>query len=292
MKQTSIFLTGATGSVGSQLVQKLTSLNIPFKALVRTASQAEHLGKIPHAEMVVGDLANPESFEHALQGIEKTFLLTNSSEQAESLQTGFVEAAHRAGVGHIVKLSQFAANESSPVRFLRYHAKVENRIRELGFRYTFLRPNLYMQGLLAFKEQIRDNAHFFAAIGNARVSAVDVRDIAAMAAVALTEAGHENKTYDITGPEPLTHYQMAETLSKTLGKPVNFISVSPSEMEEALRAAGFPEWQVGGLIEDYAHYARGEAATVSDAIARTTHQSAITFEQFVQDHKFLFQPRP
>lgn len=288
MKQTSIFLTGATGAVGSQLVQQLTSLNIGFKALVRTPARAEQLSKLPHVEAIVGDLADPATFEYALHGIEKAFLLTNSSEQGESLQMGFAEAAHRAGVPHIVKLSQFAASESSPVRFLRYHARVENRIKELGFGYTFLRPNLYMQGLLAFKDQIKHRGQFFAAIGKARVSLVDVRDIAAIAAAALTEAGHENKTYDITGPDALSHYQLAEILSDALGKPVSFIDVSPDQMEKALAGAGFPEWQTGGLIEDYAHYAREEASAVSDAITRVTHKSPIDFEQFVKDHRFLF----
>lgn len=288
MKQTRIFLTGATGAIGSQLVQQLTSLNIGFKALVRTPAQAEQLNKLPHAEAIVGDLADPATFEYALHGVEKAFLLTNSSEQAESLQMGFVEAARRAGVQHIIKLSQFAANESSPVRFLRYHARVENRIKELGFRYTFLRPNLYMQGLLAFKEQIKHHGQFFAAIGKARVSLVDVRDIAAIAAAALTEAGHENKTYDITGPDALSHYELAEILSEVLGKPVNFIDVSPEQMEKALGGAGFPEWQIGGLIEDYAHYAREEASAVSDATTRVTGTSPIDFEQFIKDHCFLF----
>ncbi|MGG7665610.1 SDR family oxidoreductase [Dyadobacter sp. BHUBP1] len=287
MKQTSIFLTGATGAVGSQLVQQLTSLNIGFKALVRTPAQAEQLSKLPHVEAILGDLANPATFEYALHGVEKAFLLTNSSEQGESLQMGFAEAAHRAGVPHIVKLSQFVASESSPVRFLRYHARVENRIKELGFRYTFLRPNLYMQGLLAFKDQIKHRGQFFAAIGKARVSLVDVRDIAAIAAAALTEAGHENKTYDITGPDALSHYHLAEILSNVLGKPVNFIDVSPEQMEKALGGAGFPEWQIGGLIEDYAHYAREEASAVSDAITRVTRKNPINFTQFVQDHRFL-----
>lgn len=287
MKQTRIFLTGATGAVGSQLVQQLTSLNIGFKALVRTPAQAEQLSKLPNAEAIVGDLADPVTFEYALHGIEKAFLLTNSSEQAESLQIGFAEAAHRAGVPHIVKLSQFAAHESSPVRFLRYHARVENRIRELGFRYTFLRPNLYMQGLLAFKEQIKYRGQFFAAVGNARVSLVDVRDIAAIATAALTEPGHEDQIYDITGPEALSHYELAEILANVLDKPVSFIDVSPAEMEQALLGAGFPEWQAGGLIEDYAHYARGEAAAVSDAVARITRKNPVSFAQFAQDHRFL-----
>jgi len=284
MKQANIFLTGATGSVGTELIRKLEPLNVQVKALVRSDSQAAALRGIPYVEVIAGDLADPASFQHALEGIETAFLLTNSSEQAESLQINFVEAAHRAGVRHIVKLSQFAASESSPVRFLRYHARVENRIKELGFTYTFLRPNLYMQGLLSFKDYIRDNGHFFAAIGEAKVSAIDVRDIAAVAAACLTQSAHENKIYDLTGPEPLSHHEMAGIFSRVLDKPVQFIDVTPGQMHAGLHAAGFPQWQADGLIEDYAHYARQEAAAVCKTVETVTGKGAIPFEQFTRDY--------
>jgi uncharacterized protein YbjT (DUF2867 family) len=120
------------------------------------------------------------------------------------LRRSSYELAVVAGVRHVVKLSQFAADEASPVRFLRYHAAVERGIRELGIGFTFLRPNLYFPGLLAFQPMIAKDGHFVAPIGDARVSAVDVRDIAAIAAVALTEEGHEGKTYTITGPAAVT----------------------------------------------------------------------------------------
>jgi uncharacterized protein YbjT (DUF2867 family) len=287
MKQAKILLTGATGTVGTQLAIKLNALQIPFRALVRN-KENELLKSLPYAAMITGDLGNERSVGMALQGIEKVFLLTNSSEQAEQLQLNFVNAAHKAGAEYIVKLSQLAAKEQSPVRFLHYHAKVENRIKEMGLTYTFLRPNLYMQGFLALKDYIKNDGKFYAAVGDAGVSLVDVRDIAAVAASTLTEAGHENKTYNITGNESLTHYQLADIFSTVLGKKVTFIDVSPKQMEAALQAAGFPEWQLGGLIEDYAHYARGEAAQVYNSVKEVTGIPAISFEQFVSDHKALF----
>jgi uncharacterized protein YbjT (DUF2867 family) len=151
MTQTKILLTGATGNVGTQLAKKLSALNVPFRALVRSNDNCDFLKSVPQAEIVISDLVDENSLSNALQNIEKAFLLTNSSEQAKQLQLNFVNAAHKAGVKHIVKLSQFAADVNSPVRFLRYHAKVENRIKELEMTYTFLRPNLYMQGLLSCK---------------------------------------------------------------------------------------------------------------------------------------------
>jgi uncharacterized protein YbjT (DUF2867 family) len=119
-------------------------------------------------------------------GVDRAFLLTNSSEQAEDQQSAFVAVAQSAGVKHIVKLSQWAADKDSPVRFLRYHAAVERIIKESGLAFTFLRPNLFMQGLLAFRETIVGQGKFFAAAGDTKISAVDVRDIAAVATAALT----------------------------------------------------------------------------------------------------------
>ena len=288
MTQPTILLTGATGTVGTQLAIKLNDLHIPFRALVRNKGNNGLLKDLPMAQIVTSDLANAENLGPVFQGIEKAFLLTDSSAQAEQLQLNFVNTAYSAGVKQIVKLSQLAAEEQSPVRFLRYHAKVENRIKELGITYTFLRPNLYMQGFIALKDHIKNDGKFYAAVGNAGISIVDVRDIASVAAIALTETGHENKTYTITGEETLTHYQLAEILSTVLDRKITFIDVSPEQMKGALQAAGFPQWQLDGLIEDYAHYAREEAAAIYTTVKTVTGKPAINFSQFVTDHKKFF----
>ena len=288
MKHTKLLITGATGSVGTQLIKKLVNMDIPFRVLVRNKEQADLLAHLPNVEIVIGDISDNDRLTKALQGIEKTFLLTNSSENAEQLQLNFVNAAHEAGVKHMVKLSQLAADEASPVRFLRYHAVVETQIKELGMAYTFLRANLFMQGFMAMGHYIKHERKFYGSLGNASVSAVDIRDIAEVAAKCLTSQGHANKIYNITGPRALTHFQMAEIFSRVLGTEITYVDLSPEQMHGALTIAGFPEWQVGGLIEDYAHYARGEAAGVFDTVNDLTGHAAIGFEQFVNDHKNFF----
>lgn len=289
MKHTKLLITGATGSVGTQLVKKLVNMDASFRVLVRNKEQGDLMSHLPNVEIVIGDLSDKDSLTKVLQGIEKTFLLTNSSEDAEKLQLNFVNAAHKAGVRLIVKLSQLAAEEDSPVRFLRYHAVVENRIRELGFAYTFLRANLFMQGFMALSHYIKHERKFYGSLGNAAVSAVDIRDIAEVAAKILTGSGHTDKIYNITGGEAITHYQMAEIFSRVLGTEITYVDLSPEQMHGALTIAGFPEWQIGGLIEDYAHYARGEAAGVSDTVSDLTGHAPISFEQFVNDHKNFFR---
>ncbi len=145
-----------------------------------------------------------------------------------------------------------------------------------------------MQGFLGFRRLIAERSQLFAPIRDARVSTVDIRDIAAVAATALTRKGHENKIYDLTGPGALTHQEMAGQLSIATGRPIRFIPVSPEQMLPGLLAAGFPQWQAEGLIEDYAHYARGEAETVSTAITDLTGQPARDFASFARDYSLAF----
>jgi uncharacterized protein YbjT (DUF2867 family) len=189
-----ILVTGATGNTGSTLLQELERRGAAVRAMVRSSNDAVRLPKTS-ATVVVGNLDDARSLEAALDGVTRAYLVTPSSPDAEAQQVRFAELAAAAGVGRLVKLSQFTADVASPVRFLRYHAAVERRIQGLGIGFTFLRPNLYFQGLLAFQPLIAAEGHFVAPIGDARVSAVDVRDIAAVAASALTEEGHEGKTY-------------------------------------------------------------------------------------------------
>jgi uncharacterized protein YbjT (DUF2867 family) len=111
-----------------------------------------------------------------------------------------------------------------------------------------------MHGLVGFRASIVAEGRFFAAAGDATISAADVHDIAAVAAAALTEDGRGSRASKITGPEALTHADMAERLSDALGRRTEFVDVPPEAMREALIGAGFPAWQAGGLIEDYAHY--------------------------------------
>jgi uncharacterized protein YbjT (DUF2867 family) len=289
MTQANMLITGATGNIGTTLAKQLSAQGIPFRAMVRAEDQnTATLRALPGAEIVTGDFTDTNSIARALQGMEKAFLLTNSSEHTEKLQSDFVEVARNTGVQHIVKLSQLHAATQSPVRFLRYHAAVEEKIRLSGMDYTFLRPNLFMQGLLGFRDPIVQQGKFFATAGDAPISLVDIRDIAAVAAAALTTPGHTGKIYDITGPESLTHAELAAQLSAALGRTITYINVLPEQLLQALLQVGFPEWQAEGLIEDYAHYARGEAAAISPVVQQVTGLAPRGFREFANDYTPLF----
>jgi uncharacterized protein YbjT (DUF2867 family) len=279
-----ILVTGVSGSNGSELIQRLSAADVPVRAMVR----GRRTRALPGVEFVEADFDQPASLGRALEGVDRAFLVTNSSERVEEQQLGFVEAARKAGVKHLVYLSQLHASRNSPVRFLRYHAAVENAIAISGMEFTYLRPNLFMQGLLAFRAMIVAEGRFLAPMGEARVSLVDVRDIAAVAAAALTEKGHEGKTYDLTGPRALTHTEMADQLAETLGTPIAFADAPEAAMREMLRSWRMPEWQADGLIEDYGRYRRGEAADVSNAVREITGTAPRSFRDFARDYRRAF----
>ncbi len=283
-----ILVTGATGKNGVEILQRLSGRGEPIRAMVRKQRGIVNFTPNCALEFVEADFDDTASLRKALDGVQRAFLVTNSSEQVEERQLRFIALARESGVKHIVYLSQLHASSASPLRFLRYHAAVEEALRKSGMSYTNLRPNLYMQGLLMIGKSIATEGRFFAPAGDARVSVVDVRDIAAVAVAALTQTRHEGKTYDLTGPEALTHAGMAEQLSQALNRPITFVDLPEKAFRDALRGFHMPDWQADGLIEDYAHYRRGEAAGITSAVKEVTGEAPRSFREFARDHQAAF----
>jgi uncharacterized protein YbjT (DUF2867 family) len=282
-----ILVTGATGTVGSEVVKRLSAHGIKARAVTRDPRKAE-ANSLPHVEFVQGDFDDAESMRPACSGVDRAFLLTNSTERAEEQQIAFVRVAQQSGLRHIVKLSQLHADPSSPQRFLRYHSVVEAAIQAAGLTFTFLRPNLYMQGLLNFQQSIQQKSAFFAPAADARISAVDVRDLADVAVASLTKTEHDNKIYSLTGPDALTFAEMAQKLSRAVGRTITFVDVPPESMRAALAGLGFPPWQADGLIEEFAMYRRGEAANVEPGVGEALGRPARSFDEFARDYAPVF----
>jgi uncharacterized protein YbjT (DUF2867 family) len=282
-----ILVTGATGSNGKEIVKRLTTRNVQVRPMVRNRDRTSAIA-VPNVEVVEGDFDRPATLLDSLAGVERAFLLTSSSERAQAQQIAFIDAARQSSVAHIVKLSQFGADANSTGRFQRYHAAVEAVLMASGIAYTFLRPNLFMQGLLNLRSTIATQSAFYVAAGDAKVSAVDVRDVAEVAVAALMEAGHEGKIYELTGPQALTHAEMAEHLSAALGHHIAFVDIPPDAMRDALIGVGFPVWQVEGLIEEYALYRGGEAATVTSSVRDAIGKDPRSFEEFAHYYATMF----
>lgn len=284
----SLLITGATGMIGGLLVDALVERGAPVTVMLRPSSDPARFTARSGVEVVRGDFDDPASLSQALAGVDRAFLVTNSTERTEAQQTAFAEAARAAGVRHLVKLSQLHAAADSPVRFLRYHAVVESAIQRAGLPYTFLRPNLVLQAYLPYARSVAAGV-LQAPIGDARVSAVDGRDIAAVAATALTEDGHEGHTYDVTGPAAVTHAEMAAAFGQAAGHEVRFQEVGSADFVATVEQFGMPAWQAEGLAEDYAHYGRGEADTLSPDVQRVTGRPPRSVRDFAEDHAAAFR---
>ncbi|WP_132991876.1 NmrA family NAD(P)-binding protein [Gordonia zhaorongruii] len=281
--QPDILVVGATGTTGRAVGDSLTAAGTRFRAMSRTPQRVTS----PLATPVRGDLDDAASVRDALVGVRAAYLVTPSSEAAERQQTLFIDQAMHAGVEHLVLLSQLGADAGSPVRFLRYHGVVEDHASRAGIGLTALRPNLFMQGLLAVAGTVRHTGTLPAPIGSAPVSIIDARDIGDVAARAVV-AAHPMGVQTLTGPEALTHAELADRLGTATGQTISFDDVDPRRFEELLTGV-LPSWQVAGVLEDYAHYARGEAAEVSPAVPDLLGRPARQFSAFANEHADSFR---
>jgi uncharacterized protein YbjT (DUF2867 family) len=274
-----ILVIGATGTVGSEVVRQLVATGERPRALVRDPATArQRLGD--QVEHVVGDLDRPETIAAALAGVDRVFLLTTQSSRQSEWERAVIGAAARAGVGQLVKLSVFRANEQSPLQVARQHGQAERVLAQSGLAATILRPVFFMQNLLAM---IHDGAIATAA-GDGRVAMVDARDIAAVAVATLTGGGHAGKTYTLTGPEALSFYQVASVLSRQTGRPLRHVRVPPDKVRVALQGRGVAAWYADDMAKLHSMLAVGYEEVVTDDIHRVTGRPPRTLAQFAGDH--------
>ncbi len=207
-----ILVTGATGTIGSFVCQGLKEMNADFTAMVRSEEKAKTLNE-KGIETVIGDLSDTASLENALSGMDKVFLLSVTSPESPKLQGNLVRVAKEKGVKHIVKVSALGTSLDSKFGIGRYHAMTERDIRDSGIAYTFLQPHSFMQNLIFDSATIKEQSAIYAPMADGKIGMVDARDIAAVAVKALSEEGHEGKTYILTGPKAISYYDIAKALS-------------------------------------------------------------------------------
>jgi uncharacterized protein YbjT (DUF2867 family) len=282
-----ILITGGTGTVGSVLLEKLAATDANVRALVRRQGKAERI-EASGIEAVIGDLDKPETLPAALNGVEKVFLLTSPTERQGELERNVIAAAKNAGVSHIVKLSAIGAGPDAPP-LIRDHYLIEQEIERAGIPHTYLRPNGFMQNMLMTAPTIKEKGVFYGPLGEAKVSYVDARDIAAVAAAVLTGDGHQGKAYEITGPQSLSSKEVAQEFSSVLGKDVQYIDLPLEAMRSSMLGTGMSAWLTDRLIGLFEFYRNGRAAAVSNVVREVTGQEPITLRQFVREHVEAFE---
>ena len=287
-----ILITGATGNNGLEIVKLLSRMGVACRALVRTAEKSGVLANLPGVEVAYGDFAAPDTLASALDGIDRALLISAIDPKLPELQGNFIQAAKRAGVPYVVKFSgawTMGGADLREWRFTRWHAEAEKILEDSGLAFTHLQPNQFMQVYLRFQPTIAAQGKFFAACKDARVSPVDIRDIAAVAAAVLTGSGHEGKSYVITGPESLTYTEIADKLSAALGKKVAYVDVSLDQARKTMIDSGSPQWYVDGQIEQFQVRLKGYQAAVTTVVSEVAKKQPIAFDQFAQNHAAYFR---
>lgn len=280
-----ILVTGGTGTTGVELLKELSRRGVTTRAFVRKRSQEIDL---PGVEQVLGDLERPETIPPALDGVQSALLLTSPGEHSDRLQINFVEGAARAGLPHLVRFSALGSDPDSPSRLLRQHAGIDKGVQRSGIPYTFLRPAQFMQNFLASRESILGRGEFYAPQGDGRIDLVDVRDVAAVAARVLTEAGHAGKTYDITGPEAIAYSRVADSLSNALRRPVRYVNITPDAYRQMLIQFGLPRWTADGILELYDIWRNNGATVVTNVVAEVGRKTPYTIDDFARDYAPVF----
>lgn len=289
MAARTILITGATGTVGTQLVAQLVAAGAAnsARALVRSREKGAAM-EAEGVELAVGDFAQPETLGPALDGVERVFLLSAPNPRQVEWEANLVRAAREAGTRHVVKLSAIGASASAPFSLGRWHGQIEAEVERSGLAYTHLRPNGFMQNTLMYAPGIRAQGAFYAPLGTSRVSYVDARDVARVAAAALTAAGHENQAYTLTGPAALSYDEVAREFTAALGKEVRYVDVPLAAARASMIESGVPDWLADALVELFEFYSEGGAEAVTGDVRRATGVEPIPFAQFAADYKQAF----
>jgi uncharacterized protein YbjT (DUF2867 family) len=268
-----ILVIGGRSKIGAALIGELLGRGEQVRALVRAGEPGGHLATA--AEVVTGDLADEGSLVTAMAGVEKVFLLSSPHPDAVGWHRNAIDAARRTQVQLLVRSSILGADRESPAEFISAHTTCDRYLEDSGLPYVIVRPNLFLQNIPESTIPAIDaSGTFYADAGEARISMVDTRDVAAVAALALTEPGYAGAHFDVTGPEALSYADVAAKLTSVLGRRISYVGASDDAVRQALLGAGLTTWFAGALVGLYQDYRRsaadGYAAQVTGTVQRLT----------------------
>ena len=278
-----ILVTGATGNVGAQVAQLLTQQGFPVRVAVRNIKKAKAtFGEAANVAYASFDFDKPETFEAAFEGVKATFLMRPPAVADAGKLNAAVDAAKAAGVRHVVFLS-LQGVEKNPFA---PHAKTEKYLQSSDLTTTFLRASFFMQNLdTTHRQDIAEHGEIFVPAGRGRTSFIDVRDIAAVAVKALTETGHENRAYELTGADALDYFQVADIFTEVLGKRVTYPNPSPWRFWRRMRKRGLSVPFILLMIGLYTACRFGLASNVTEDTERLLGREPISVRQYVADHR-------
>lgn len=278
-----IFITGATGNVGGEIVRQLSELDHHVRVAQRNLHSSSNWSPSSTVEYVNFDFKQPQTFAKAFQGVKRVFLMRPPAlSQVKTYMYPAIDSAIASGVEQIVFLSILGAESNQIIP----HAKVEKYIQSVGIPYTFLRASFFMQNLsTTHRQDIQERNEIFLPAGKGKTSFIDVRDIAAVAVKALTESGHSDRSYSLTGSEALDYYQVAEIFTEVLIKPVLYKNPSIVKFASSMYKRGLEPQFIAVMIGIYTTAKLGFAGKLTTDTQEILQRAPISMRQFVEDYR-------
>ena len=301
-QEKTILVTGATGTVGSEVVRQLAAISSSsgynVRAAVHSKNKSDQLRQLDSkgVEIVDLDYTKPETIAQALNDVDKIFLQTLPTPNAAHICSNIINEAKKNGVKYIVKLSAMGAKSEPRSTILRLHGEEEKIIEDSEITYTFLRPPAFMQNFVTqFGHTIKTQKAFYAPACDAKMSFIDSRDIAAITVEILAKNNsgssrqHENKAYDITGPDALSYAQAADILSSEAGKKISYVNITEEDARKGMKQTGMGDWFIAIMMELFRIIRAGYGSETTSVVEDITAKKPIPFAQFAKDYAEVFR---
>ena len=283
-----ILITGATGKTGSATAKSLGEKGETFRALIRNEEKKEGLESLG-GEVVIGSIENTEVVNQSMQGVKTVLVLLPNSESQLALEKQLVDSAKQAGVERIVKMSSIEATPDATSPIPKLHLESEEYIKQSGLAWTMIKPNFYMQNLLASAGTIKEQGKIFLPMGEGKTGMIDTTDVGKVLAKVLSEDGHESMNHEITGPEILSFYEVAEIFSQVLGKQVDYVDVPMDAYKETLGQFLTNQWHLDAVIDLFKGIAEGGIEDKTDTFNELMGETPKSLSQFLVENSFIFK---
>ena len=287
MATAKILVAGATGNVGPTLVEHLLRSGHAVRVLARDPQKATRLFG-SRVEIVQGDLGDPASLAPAFRDVASAFVTTSPTPMLGEQEIPFIDAARAAKLERLVKLSGFGI-EFSTDRIHAAHARSEQRLRASGLPSVILRPVVYLSNLLFDAAAIK-TGKLPSIFRDGRISLVDPRDVAEVAARALLEPAYAGQTWEFGGPEALSYDDVAATFTRVLGRRVEHVRLEDATFEAAALQSGLPEFVVEAITSTATAAQSGKYEVNDDVVRRVLGRRASSLAAWIARQRDAFAP--
>lgn len=282
-----ILVAGATGTIGRALIPQLLAARADVRVLTRDPARARALWG-SDVEVACGDFTDAPSLARSLEGADRVFLLTAPGPTVADHDRAMAAAVVRSRVEQIVKLSAYGAEQEDLIASS-WHRAGEEAVIATGRRFTLLRPAGFHSNALAWAPSVRAGAPIEVSTGTGKHAIVDPRDVAAVAARALTSNDHDGRAYTLTGPAGLDAHEQIAILAEALGRPIAAEDVTVEHATAKMRAAGAPEAFVAAVVQGLTFLRDGRASAPTDDVAAVLGRPPRPFAAWVRDHLDAFR---